>query len=81
MPVLNKIGLIYLWGKIKGYVDRKFNQVNSVGLFSFEMQRNGDLYVNYPDGNAPPDIEYDPETGNVYLNMSDWEGEIEWQDY
>ena len=37
------------------------------GFFSFEVDAEGDLWVNYPDGNNPPDIVLN-ESGEIILN-------------
>jgi hypothetical protein len=37
------------------------------GLFAFEVDEEGNLYVITPDGETPPDFEYDAETGNLYI--------------
>ena len=36
------------------------------GLFAFEVDSNGDLYLLYEDGTTPPAFEYDSATGNLY---------------
>lgn len=36
------------------------------GLYAFEVESNGDLYLLYEDGTTPPTFEYDSATGNLY---------------
>ncbi len=39
----------------------------SSGMFSLYLDsETGNLYAEYPDGEAPPYFEYDSETGNLY---------------
>lgn len=39
----------------------------SAGMFSLYLEpETGNLYAEYPDGEAPPSFEYDTETGNLY---------------
>ena len=66
-----KSGLPHLWGKIKGYVDGRVEEVNPVGMFSLEVDTAGNLYCVYPDGTTPPDFDYDTATGNLYLIVPD----------
>lgn len=39
----------------------------SSGMFSLYLDpETGNLYAEYPDGETPPDFEYEAETGNLY---------------
>lgn len=37
------------------------------GFFTLEVDASGDLYVVTPDGETPPNFEYEQSTGNLYL--------------
>ena len=36
-------------------------------IFGFEVDTTGNLYCVYEDGTAPPELDYDSTTGNLYL--------------
>lgn len=47
----------------------------SAGMFSLWLeQETGDLYAYYPDGSAPPQFEFDAESGALYFVIDDGEG-------
>lgn len=37
------------------------------GLYTFEVDENGDLWLYYEEGQDVPDFEYDDENGNLYV--------------
>jgi hypothetical protein len=39
------------------------------GFYSLEVDEDGNLWANYPDGDAAPPFEYDAETGNLYIEV------------
>lgn len=42
--------------------------VPAAGMFSLYLDpETGDLYAEYPDGSAPPQFEYDADSGNLYF--------------
>lgn len=46
--------------------------VPTSGMFSLWLDsESGDLYAEYPDGSAPPQFEYDVDTGNLYFVTDD----------
>lgn len=47
--------------------------VSGAGLFTIEMEPNGDLYVVYEDANDAPNITYDSATGNLYWEYEESE--------
>ncbi len=41
-------------------------QAATAGMFTFEVEENGDLYVNFVDQGETPQFEYDTDTGDLY---------------
>lgn len=39
------------------------------GFFTLEVDASGNLWANYLDGCSPPPLEYDKETGNLYIDI------------
>lgn len=39
------------------------------GFYSLEVDEDGNLWANYPDGDAAPPFEYDAATGNLYIEV------------
>lgn len=52
---------------VKDYIDSK----NAAGLFTLQLDLDGNLYAVYPDGTLPPKFEYDAATGNLYYIVDD----------
>ena len=69
---ISKANLERIWRKTKAYTDRKFDDVNPIGLFNLQYDAaTGNLYAVYPDGSPPPAFEYEKDTGNLYYITSD----------
>lgn len=49
--------------QIKDYVDNK----SITGVFTLQVDADGNLYAVYPDDTLPPDFEYNASTGDLYL--------------
>jgi hypothetical protein len=41
------------------------------GFFTVSVDSEGNLYAHHSDGDYPPELEYDTETGNLYFITSD----------
>lgn len=41
-------------------------QAATAGMFTLEVEENGDLYVNFVDQGEAPQFEYEPDTGDLY---------------
>lgn len=41
------------------------------GFFSMSVDANGDLYVHVADGSAQPPLRYDPDSGNLYYEITE----------
>lgn len=64
---LTQKGVARLWQKFKDYADGK----SAAGLFTLQLDTEGNLYAVYPDGTVPPKFEYDSATGNLYYVTQD----------
>lgn len=53
--------------QIKDYVDNK----GITGLFTLQVDTDGNLYAVYPDGTTPPNFDYEESTGALYLIVPD----------
>ena len=54
---------------VKDASDKIEYLLNYIGMTSpmyFYVEANGDLYVYYDDGYGPPNVEYEPDTGDLY---------------
>lgn len=40
-------------------------------IFNLEVDTAGDLWVVYADGSTPPELEYEDDTGDLYLIVPD----------
>lgn len=53
--------------QMKDYVDSK----GIAGVFTLQVDADGNLYAVYPDGTVPPEFEFESATGNLYLIVPD----------
>lgn len=53
--------------QMKEYVDNR----GITGVFTLQVDTEGNLYAVYPDGSAPPVFDYDTVTGDLYLVVPD----------
>ena len=52
---------------IRKYIDMK----TVSGLFTLEIDVDGNLFAVYPDGTIPPKFEYNADTGALYFITDD----------
>ena len=53
--------------QMKEYVDNK----GITGVFTLQVDADGNLYAIYPDGSMPPVFDYNTVTGDLYLVVPD----------